>query len=339
MIHEIVRREEWTSILSSIDSYDFYHTFDYHKLCEKSGDRSVLLVFTEKSVLIAFPLIIRPIPGTDMYDATSVYGYPGPVSTGIPMNYNNSRFRRALSEYFGENSIVSVFSRLNPYIKEQQTVLNRIGDINIAGQVVGIDLQTSPAQQRERFSRSLKVHLNRARREISVRTASSSYDISQFCHIYQDSMDRLGASQGYLFPQDYFHGLLASPQIGAILLLAECKSSGETMAGSIFTRSDQLVQYHLGGTLSRFMDRMPSKLLIDEMRIRCSDGQYTYFNLGGGVGGNNDSLFYFKRRFSPNVRSFSLWRHIVNRKKYAELVGHSGSQLNLENAPFPEYRG
>src|SRR5680860_207403 len=188
MIHEITERCEWTAILRYVDSHDFYHTFDYHKLCESSGDRSVLLVYRESSALIAVPLVIRAIPGTDLRDATSVYGYPGPLSSGIPTGFDSSRFRSELTGYFHDRCIVSVFSRLNPYIKGQRHILDGIGDLNIAGQVVGIDLGMSALQQRERFSRSLKTQLNRARRETLVREGTGREDIAKFCDIYRESM-------------------------------------------------------------------------------------------------------------------------------------------------------
>ncbi len=74
------------------------------------------------------------------------------------------------------------------------------------------------------------------------------------------------------------------------------------------------------------------------MRIGQSDGNRSYFNLGGGVGCDNDNLFYFKRRFSPDVRSLIMWRFIVDRKRYNELVRSMASISDTGNDSFPGYR-
>lgn len=83
---------------------------------------------------------------------------------------------------------------------------------------------------------------------------------------------------------------------------------------------------------------MPSKLLIDEMRLRCANRNLVHLNLGGGLGCNNDGLFRFKKSFSPAIRSFSVWRYIVNQKAYKRLVQEKSSKELQEDTIFPEYR-
>jgi len=338
MIFEITSRNEWTSIVESVDSYDVYHTFDYHDLTVTDPDRSILLVYIEKEAIVAIPLIYRPIPGTDLFDATSVYGYAGPVSTGVTANFDTQKMSNEMAAHFKEKNIVSVFSRLNPYITNQADILENLGGLNTAGQIVGIDLTMNAEQQRVRFACRLKTQLNHLRRSTSVREGASEADFELFFEIYTESMNRLNAADQYYFSLEYFKKLFTSNQIGAKLLLAECETTGEVMAGSIFFVSNDIVQYHLSGTFNKFMDRMPSKLLIDEMRLRCTDTRLLHLNLGGGLGCNNDGLFRFKKSFSPSVRSFILWRYIVDQKAYKYLVKKNGSEKLNENFVFPEYR-
>lgn len=339
MILEITERGEWTSILESMDRHDFYHTFDYHRLSRSPGDRPVLLVYSDGRAMIALPLIHRPIPGTGLFDATSVYGYPGPVSAGLSPTFDSTGFSEGLSAYFRAQNVVSVFSRLNPYIPYQGPILAKMGSLDMAGRIVGIDLALGAAQQRQGYFRRLKTQLNRARREIRVRQGEGFDDILAFADIYEESMRRLGADRRYCFPLEYFMDLFGSDQIGAGLLLAECRSTGEIMAGSIFTVTGDIAQYHLGGTATRFMRRMPSKLLIDEMRVRLADSGVRYFNLGGGVGCDDDGVFRFKRSFSPCTRSFSLWRYVVDQKAYRSLVELRSAQGSPTGLSFPGYRG
>jgi lipid II:glycine glycyltransferase (peptidoglycan interpeptide bridge formation enzyme) len=87
----------------------------------------------------------------------------------------------------------------------------------------------------------------------------------------------------------------------------------------------------------------PIKMLIDEMRIRARREGYTYFNLGGGVANMEDSLFRFKQGFSKDIRPFNVWRYIVNREVYDELVQrkaavHCAMSPKPCNDFFPCYR-
>jgi len=338
MIFEITSRKEWMSILDSVDTYDVYHTYDYHHLSLEEFDRPILMVYVENDIVVGIPLIIRPIPDTDLFDATSVYGYPGPVSAGITLNFDASKMAKQVHSFLRENNIVSVFSRLNPYIPHQSLILGELGSVNIAGPIVGIDLTLNMTQQRERFSRRLKTQLNKAERNMIVREGSGIEDITLFHEIYTESMDRLNAVDRYYFPLPYFIDLFDSDQINAKLLLAECKTTGEIMAGSIFTISKEIVQYHLSGTYDEFLDAMPSKLLIDHMRKYCSNKNFLHLNLGGGLGSNTDGLFRFKKSFSPSLRSFTLWSYIVNKKAYKKLVKKHKAENLSDNLLFPEYR-
>ena len=49
-----------------------------------------------------------------------------------------------------------------------------------------------------------------------------------------------------------------------------------------------------------FLKLSPIRLLIDEARIQGSLENYKYFNLGGGLGNQIDSLFHFKASFSKS---------------------------------------
>ncbi|MEP3444069.1 MAG: hypothetical protein ABJN53_04670, partial [Flavobacteriaceae bacterium] len=79
------------------------------------------------------------------------------------------------------------------------------------------------------------------------------------------------------------------------------------------------------------------------IRTMASDEGFTYFNLGGGVGGNEDSLFRFKSSFSKDFKAFKLWKYIVDQDKYEELVKMKNeikcNTINSEcSGYFPCYR-
>ena len=95
------------------------------------------------------------------------------------------------------------------------------------------------------------------------------------------------------------------------------------------------VQFHLSGTRNDYLRLKPSKLFLDEMRIEATNRNFKYFNLGGGFGSQEDSLFEFKSSFSKDHRTFKVWKHIVNQDIYDELC----KNIKPENTSyFPLYR-
>ena len=71
------------------------------------------------------------------------------------------------------------------------------------------------------------------------------------------------------------------------------------------------------------------RLLIAKLRILGTEQGYTYFNLGGGLGRQNDSLLRFKSSFSKDFRDFKVWTYFVNPFKYDELVQSNSCIKNL----------
>ena len=98
---EIIKSKiEWDDFLRNIDEYDFYHTYDYHQISKSSGDIAILIKYSKDDVLIGLPFIIRKINGTPYYDATSPYGYSGPIINKIPIYFDNINFEKSLLSFF-----------------------------------------------------------------------------------------------------------------------------------------------------------------------------------------------------------------------------------------------
>ena len=102
--------------------------------------------------------------------------------------------------------------------------------------------------------------------------------------------------------------------------MAHESETKEIIGGAMFVRACNIIQYHLSGTKEQYLELNPVKLLIDEMMVRASRENYTYFNLGGGVGNKEDTLFKFKSGFSKDFWQFKLWKYVVNDEVYQDLV-------------------
>ncbi|WP_158848237.1 peptidoglycan bridge formation glycyltransferase FemA/FemB family protein [Algibacter sp. L1A34] len=318
---EIIKNKlEWDSTIKLFVESDFYHTYDYHLISKKEDETPILIKYNEDDLVIVLPLLIRKIEGTEFKDATSVYGYPGPISINLTEDFNNTIFIKKMYRFLYENNIVSVFSRLNPYIKHQETILKGLGQIYSPGQVIDIDLTKDIESQKVDYNRRLKTYINKSRKQYSTRLAKKNQDIETFIDMYYENMRRVKAIDSYFFTKAYFFDFIKSNSFDTDILLAIDNDSKEIIGGAMFVKKNNIVQYHLSGVKNEYLSLNPIKLLIDDMRIRATKEKFTFFNLGGGVGGKTDSLFYFKSGFSKEIKDFKIWRYIVNEQVYENLV-------------------
>ncbi|MFK7812425.1 MAG: GNAT family N-acetyltransferase [Maribacter sp.] len=335
MIDIIKTKEAWEEVLDSCKSFDFYHTYDYHELSKNEGETPLLISFKKNDTVIALPLLLRNIDGTDYKDATSVYGHCGPISNEVSVPENANDFHSELTSYFESEKIVAVFSRLNPYIPFQDEILGGLGSLSTIGNMVNIDLTKDLDAQRSAYRRDTRSRVNKVRRLCSVRKAESKEDIQQFIDIYLETMEKLEANDSYFFENKYFFDFLDCDGFETDILLAVLNETEEVIAGTMFVKTNNIIQYHLSGTKNEHFRVAPSRLLLDEMRIKGTEKGYTYFNLGGGYNGKDDALFSFKSSFSDDTKVFKAWKFIVNQNIYDEL---SRKVKTSDTEFFPIYR-
>lgn len=334
---------KWNDLISNCYTYDFYHTSCYHKIEEQANETSGLFVASSGTEFICLPLIVKPIPNTDFFDATSVYGYCGPVASKPFKELQPELikfFKSKFVKYCNQNNIVSVFSRLHSLIP-QINLFKDFGEVIDLNKTVAIDLTLSLDEQRRAFRKSTKSEINqlKGKKGYVFQNVDNRDDesIHEFVNIYHDTMKRVEAKPYYFFDFDYFKQLLNNSCFECDLLIA--KKNDEMAAGAIFTRTNSIMQYHLAGTKDTYMKDTPMKLIIDEARKVGVDKGLRHLHLGGGVGGSDDDpLFRFKSGFSKNFKQFSVWRYIVCEKTYLYLVNKRFNHQIPVSSFFPLYR-
>lgn len=337
MIKIIDTKESWQRIISEMDNYDFYHTYDYHIISKKSDEQPILMVYEENKKIIAIPFLKRPINGSKYFDLTSVYGYAGPLSKNISKHsFENKKFIKSFNEKMKEMDIISVFSRLNPYIDNQELILMSLGNTPTIGKVVNINLTLDLDKQRTQYGKSTKNRVNKSRKVCSVIKASTDEQINDFIDIYYENMDRVSANKDYYFSRKYFFDFLNCNDFKTEILLVIHNENSEVIAGSMFVKSKNIVQFHLSGTKNAYLNYAPANIFLDEMRVLATMEGYKYFNLGGGLGSKEDSLFKFKSSFSKELKDFMVWEYIVDEKIYNSLSTENSNPTNKDF--FPIYR-
>jgi hypothetical protein len=340
MLATITTKNEWDDVLEKVDAFDVYHTYDYHINAAKPGEKSVLLYYTNDTIHIAQPLLIRSIPNSDYFDATSVYGYSGPLSSGLTKHTDLNDFHQAIRAYFKEEQVISVFSSLNPFIDHQKKIISGLGKIEYLGKVVNINTSLSLGEQEAQYSKTTKRYIKRNRNLFYARRGKSEDDITMFLNLYHQTMKRLKAHENYFFSAEYFEALIASNAYETEIIFAITKDTHSPISAILLLKTNhKIVQYHLSGTHEAYKYLSPIRFLIDEIRQIATREGYAYFNLGGGFGSKKDSLFDFKASFSADHKKFKVWKFILDGKAYDDLVlKNDAISTDAVTNYFPLYR-
>lgn len=330
----ITTKDEWREELKNYRG-DWYHSWDYHQIATKNNEgKPMLFVLTNHlNQRLALPLLLRDINGTDYKDMTSVYGYPGfLLSSGSAIDLFKD-FQQCLFNWAGENLVVSIFSRLNSLIVDSKTLDNCFS----SGETVVVDLSIGEDEQRKRYRKNYRNLLRRLEREgFRADWSNTEQSLSDFKQIYTDTMKGLNAGDYYFFDDTYYSSLLDSKDFDIRIYnvwLEELK-----VCSGMFVFCDDIVQYHLSGTLRDYKELAPTRMLIDKARKDATELGYKYLHLGGGLGAERDSLFNFKFGFSKESIEFCVLKMITNMQVYKRLSNLNDGDTVPETGYFPLYR-
>jgi hypothetical protein len=335
---------EWMGALDHCAPFDFYHLPQYHVLAEQENEgKARLFLYTEGTYTIALPLLLREVEH-NWRDATSVYGYAGPVCShrAIPASVV-ARFHSALTERLRQLGVVNVFSRLHPFFA-QRPLLAGLGECQPMNRTVSIDLTLDPAQQRFKYRKGVKRGINKLRkRGLTVFRDVNGIHLDDFVRIYHETMYRVEAVDQFFFSPAYFK--LFWETLRSRTNLFVCLDAGRPICAGLFMTCHGIVQYHLGGTLNEALKLAPMKLLVDEVRLWGSAQGYHTLHLGGGTSADpDDSLLHYKLGFSDETHEFSAWRWILcpdvhDRLCAAKAQWNDRHELQAAHADFfPAYR-
>ncbi|MEP6651729.1 MAG: GNAT family N-acetyltransferase [Myxococcales bacterium] len=336
---DILRPEDpaWTEALAGLE-HDVYHLPRYAAATASSdgGDPYAILVGDGRGSLLA-PLVLRPVPGADCVDATSPYGYPGPiVSRGASPQFL-AEASETLAAALGELGAVSYFARLHPLLPVAELGAGAVAIEH--GETVVVDLTETPEAMWAQTAKGHRNEINRARKDGHRAFPDPDFQaLEVFQDAYEQTMERVSAVGYYFFPRSYFDQLREA--LGGRLQLWLAEVRGEIAGGALFMECGGIVQYHLSGTLDRFVNDRPTKLILDEARRYYRGREDRFLHLGGGVGSGEDTLFRFKAGFSRGRGRFRTLRLVVDRERYAALVKERQPQCDPAalDGYFPAYR-
>lgn len=323
--------------------HDVYHLSQYVAADDTfRKTSSSLFVVTEGEFRLCVPLTLREIPDSNgLFDATSPYGYPAPVaSPHAPLDWIQEAFQ-FLIESLREQRCVTLFLRLHPLIGVTASQLDTFGTVVGHGVTVSMPLNKAFDEIRADMRKTNRYEIRKSLREGQVAEIDENWQhFEDFYYIYTSTMDRLGASTGYYFSRDYF--LTLRDNLPDNVFLWTTKIDGKVAAASLITECEGIVQYHLSGTHPDYYPQYPTKVLLDAVAAWANERGNGQFHLGGGLGGQEDSLFAFKAGFGKGRHPFSTMRIIVLQREYDELVleWERTTDFKADNLTgfFPPYR-
>jgi serine/alanine adding enzyme len=328
-----VAPEDWDALLGRIGVGDVYLRRDYLESASLLGQgRPVYLHLSDAGGDVVFPCLVRDAD-RGLSDVGTPMGYGGPVAAGAQPPV--AGFFEAYERWCGASGVVATFARFHPVLENQQLAEGRwhveqIGH-SIGWRVLGRDP--------EQILTGMDGHHRRVVRKahaagVEVEVAQAPADLSAFVSLYEETMRRRDASPFYFFPGAYWRHL--ATELGDVLVRADARVDGESVAAILCFATPPLLHYHLGASSERGQELGANHLLFCDTAAWASGRGLERFHLGGGVGGFEDSLYEFKRRFDPEaVLPAFLGKAVHDEDAYRALCG--GSDVDFAGY-FPAYR-
>ncbi|HTL99098.1 MAG TPA: peptidoglycan bridge formation glycyltransferase FemA/FemB family protein, partial [Holophagaceae bacterium] len=343
----LAEADAWDRIVKRCLHWDVYHLAAYHRVAAVTdGGEPFLFWFEADGATACVPFLRRPIDPSlagdrARFDASSAYGYPGPIASCSEAP--NATWRGALQDHFrkalSDAGIVAAFIRHESRAADIWLV-DGLGETLEAGPTVMLDLAGSDEDRAARLGQKHRYEVRRAERDgLRVVEASEDEDYEAFAGLYGATMERLGATAYYRFPLDYFFKLRDA--LGDHLrLLFTVDASGERLAGALFFLTPGIVQYHLSGRKAGPEATFAMRPLLDAgAKLGAGQGA-RWMHLGGGLGGRQDGLFAFKASVTGGRSRFLTTRWIVDPAGYAAICERAVRIRGGAGDPsfFPAYR-
>ncbi len=332
----------WAHFLDN-SPHDFYHLPSYARMVSKyEGGTPVAFYAEAGESSFLLPLLIRPLPESlgapqNWSDASSPYGYPGPLFHNADDPEIARLLVRAVQTEAVKSNVVSIFIRLHPLLTNNPQIFAEIGDTVRQGETVYVDLSKSEEEIWRDIRRDHREHIRKLQRLGFTVEFDNWEKLDGFIAAYRATMDRVSAGNFYRFPESYFHDLRES--LGDDLHLCTVHApDGEVGSGALFTLENGISQGHLAATLDKYLQLGPSKLMTYSQLIWLKSAGANRFHLGGGVASRADSLLYFKAGFSKLRSSFWTCSAIIDKNRYAQLISAAKDQFDPNQGFFPAYR-
>lgn len=292
---------------------DVYFSEQYVRLAASKEDTPLCTVCEENDKILLMPFLRRTVG--KFFDFETPYGYGGPISNTDDTDWNK-RAVKELVAYFASHDYLAGFVRFHPLLDNANICRDGFSVIDDR-KTIAIDTSASGKNiWQEQISSKNRNMIRKAERNglSFVRDDGFRY-IEEFKRLYNSTMNRIGAENFYFFDDTYYERFTDIFRDKGFL--GCITKNNEIISAALFMYDGNYGHYHLAGSDRRYSSLGANNLLLWKVACEMHQEGVKEFHLGGGNSGDaEDSLFRFKRSFSPNLRQFSIGKMVFNKEAY-----------------------
>ena len=338
---------------STVSWPDFYFTPNYGAAAAVM-DGGEWFVATWNDGKILFPFIKRKLPdelsnGVVLFDVISPYGYSGTYVHSDASTQDFMQFRKALSEYFVENKVVSEFQRQGSLVSGAALMNSVEGhDLCQTAETVLIPTNCTYESAWDNYEGRARTKARKAKKlgyswKARAAVVEDVAPDSEFRVLYNTTMSRLDASEYYFFSDEYFARLVGGFKGNAYSYEVRSSNDEAKIAGVFFTWNNTAHLHLVGNDLEAMRDGTGNLSYDGLIQWCCENPNIDQLHVGGGVSGQ-DSLFKFKQSFGGKPTPFYVSRTVHMQDEFDTLCGLLATQQGVTSGEvisrkyFPQYR-
>jgi hypothetical protein len=270
----------------------------------------LFFVWQQDSALLMHSFHESGIPGHGANDWQSAYGYGGPVGVGF-QDASAGAAWQALDAVARSRSVVAEFVRFHPVLANH---LLYPGTVRVDRPVIQIDLTGDlMGSYAGRARTAIRKALSQGLQWSWLPRENAK---AVFPDFYRAGMQQIGASDFYLFTNEYFDALLEIAQARVLAITRD----GVALSMGVFLFGPCTVEYHLSATSSAGRQAGATSLLLHLAAQLAQESGGTGLFIGGGTDARADNpLLLFKSAFAPPRLNFHIGYRIHQPATYERL--------------------
>ena len=330
MKHKLIslaERGEWQTALEDT-LHTPVHTWEYCRaMTETSKLDSFLFVAETSGGKVVCPVNVRQ-KCCGYPELVSPYGFGGFGATSMA-TIGSKGFVDCWDFFCHENGFITAYIMQHPAIPLSESIWGP--NLHNHHALYLLDLRRSEEMLLRCMAKTHRYEIRRL-----LKTKENALVVERSClraglvHLYPETIDRVNASSTYSFCKDTLESLAEMP--GTVMFGVE--EGGEIVAVTVFICTSVFGDYFLNA--STHSGRKYTRLLVWSTILELKRRGVTWLNLGGGVQ-QADSLENFKRRFGGRKVLGQVLKQVLDREKYAYLMGKYGAVGHSEREYFPPY--